>query len=70
MDAADTGFDHLCSPHRPRHYELRRGVGNEEGSLELPRLPFSINGTFVRFLFKKHGNNKNSYEIIWMVTRK
>ena len=27
MDAADSGFDHLCGSHRPGHYELRRGVG-------------------------------------------
>ena len=37
MDAADTGFDHLCGTHRPRHHELRRGVGKEEGGLGLNR---------------------------------
>ena len=29
MDAADSGFDHLCSPHRPGHHELREHVKRE-----------------------------------------
>ena len=33
MDTADSGFDHLCGTDRPGRYELRRGVGKEEGSL-------------------------------------
>ena len=37
MDTADTGFDHLCGTHRPGCYELRRGLGKEEGSLGMIR---------------------------------
>ena len=43
MDAADFGFDHLCGTHRPRHHELRRGVGKEEGGpRNEPGLPLNV----------------------------
>ena len=58
MDTADTGIDHLCGIYRPRHHELRRGVGKEEGSLELPGLPLNV--MFISIL-----KSADNFSIVW-----
>ena len=58
MDAADTGFDHLCGTHRPGCYELRRGVGKEEGGpRNEPGLPLNV-------MFLLYANAKHMFEDI------
>jgi hypothetical protein len=53
MDAADTGFDHLCGTHRPRHHELRRGVGKEEGGPRITEAPFQYKRNFCEIFVQK-----------------